>query len=60
MRCLVIYSHPSPLSFNAAIRDAAIEGLEAAGHEVRQIDLYADCFDPVLGEVAHAQTQSGE
>ncbi len=50
MRCLLVYCHPSPESFNAAIRDAAIAGLSTAGHEVRQLDLYAEAFDPVLGE----------
>jgi len=49
MRCLVIYCHPCPESFNAAVRDTAIEALQAAGHEVRLIDLYGEGFDPVLG-----------
>ena len=33
-------------SFTAAVRDAALAGLGAAGHEVRLVDLYADNFDP--------------
>lgn len=48
MRVLVVYCHPVPESFCAAVRDAAVEGLAAAGHEVRLLDLYAEGFDPVM------------
>jgi len=49
MRMLVIYCHPCPESFTAALRDRALAALAAAGHETRLIDLYADGFDPVMG-----------
>ena len=48
MRVLVIYCHPRPDSFSAALRDAAIDALTAAGHSVDLRDLYAEGFDPVL------------
>ena len=48
MRVLVVYCHPVPESFCAAVRDAAIGALEAAGSEVQLIDLYAERFDPVM------------
>lgn len=48
MRALVVYCHPVPESFSAAIRDAAIETLKARGAEVRLVDLYAEKFDPVM------------
>ncbi len=48
MRVLVVHCHPNPESFVAAVRDAALEGLRTAGHEVRLIDLYEEGFDPVL------------
>jgi putative NADPH-quinone reductase len=48
MRTLLVYTHPVAESFTAAVRDAALAGLGAAGHEVRLIDLYADDFDPRL------------
>lgn len=48
MRVLVIYCHPRSDSFGAALRDAAVEGLAAAGHSVELRDLYAESFDPVL------------
>lgn len=48
MRLLIVYCHPDPESFNAAIRRTAVESLRAAGHELREIDLYAEGFDPVF------------
>ena len=48
MRTLVIYCHPNPDSFVAAMRDRALAGLRKAGHEVRINDLYADGFEPEL------------
>ncbi len=50
MRVLVIYCHPRPDSFGAALRDAAVRGLTSAGHSVEVRDLYAEGFDPVLSE----------
>ncbi|MCR5855429.1 NAD(P)H-dependent oxidoreductase [Mesorhizobium sp. J428] len=49
MRILLVYCHPVPESFAASIRDEAIASLEARGHEVRLLDLYAIGFDPVMG-----------
>lgn len=48
-RALVVYCHPDPASFTAAIRDVVLAGLAAAGAEVRLHDLYAMGFAPVLG-----------
>ncbi len=48
MRALVVYCHPVPESFCAAVRDAAVGALTAAGNEVRLIDLYAERFDPIM------------
>lgn len=47
-RTLVVYCHPDPASFTAAVKDAAVAALREAGHEVRVRDLYADRFDPLL------------
>lgn len=44
MNVLVVYAHPSPTSFNAALRDAAIRTLEDEGHSVELSDLYAMQF----------------
>ena len=48
MRVLVIYAHPDPDSLNGAIHREVMSSLSAAGHEVDDLDLYAEGFDPVL------------
>ncbi len=48
MRVLVVYCHPVPESFCAALRDAALEAIKARGCEARLVDLYAEKFDPVM------------
>jgi len=48
MRVLVIYAHPDPDSFNAALHRQILSSLTDAGHETDDLDLYADKFDPVL------------
>lgn len=54
MRVLVVYCHPKPESFTAAMRDAVVEGLKQAGHEPQVVDLYAENFDPRLSAEEHA------
>jgi NAD(P)H dehydrogenase (quinone) len=49
MHALIVYAHPEPASFNAALRDAALEAVREAGHTAEISDLYADAFDPVAG-----------
>ncbi len=48
MRVLVVYCHPDPDSYTAAVRDTACAALAAGGHAVRLVDLYAEGFDPVM------------
>ena len=48
MRVLVLYAHPNPESFGAALHATVVEAVTAAGHEVDDCDLYAEGFDPVL------------
>jgi putative NADPH-quinone reductase len=48
MKVLVVYCHPCPDSFNAAVRDAALHALAEKGQEVRLVDLYGMGFDPVM------------
>jgi len=49
-RALVLYAHPCADSYAAALRDAVTETLAARGWEVDLCDLYAEGFDPVLGD----------
>jgi NAD(P)H dehydrogenase (quinone) len=48
MRVLVIYCHPVAESFAASAHRTVLEGLAEAGHEVTDLDLYAERFDPVM------------
>jgi NAD(P)H dehydrogenase (quinone) len=48
MRVLVVSAHPDAGSFNAVLRDSALEVMTSRGHEVRHLDLYAERFDPVF------------
>ncbi len=49
MNVLIIYAHPEPTSFSAAMKNAARDALTAAGHHVEVSDLYAEGFNPVAG-----------
>ncbi len=44
MRYFIVYAHPEPRSLNGSLKDAAVQALEAAGHQVRISDLYAMGF----------------
>jgi len=48
MRILVLYAHPDPGSFGAAIHRIVVETLRRSGHDVDDCDLYAEGFDPIL------------
>lgn len=48
MRILVLYAHPDPESYVAALLRASLDALTRAGHEADLCDLYAEGFDPVL------------
>jgi NAD(P)H dehydrogenase (quinone) len=48
MRVLVIYCHPVAESFAAAGHARVLHALADGGHEVMDVDLYAEGFDPVM------------
>ena len=48
MKTLVVYCHPNPQSFSAALYSTTVETLIASGHELHCFDLYAENFQPVL------------
>lgn len=49
MHTLIVYAHPEPSSFTAAMKDAAVAALRARGHGVEVSDLHAEQFNPVAG-----------
>ncbi len=48
MKALIVYAHPDPRSFNAAILKAVQEELTAKGISYTLRDLYARRFNPIL------------
>ena len=62
MRAVVVYCHPVEGSFCSSLRDAALRGLQSAGHKVSLIDLAADGFNPVMSTSeweVYSHTESG-
>jgi NAD(P)H dehydrogenase (quinone) len=49
MHCLIVFAHPEPASFNAALRDVAVRELGRMGHSVTVSDLYRKGWNPALG-----------
>jgi NAD(P)H dehydrogenase (quinone) len=48
MKILLVFCHPDPNSYGAALAQLARKSLEESGHTVRFIDLYAEGFNPVF------------
>jgi NAD(P)H dehydrogenase (quinone) len=48
MRILVLYAHPLATSFVGALHQRVVETLMARGHEVDDLDLYAEKFNPAM------------
>lgn len=49
MNTLIVYAHPEPQSFTAALKNCAVTTLTGLGHDVVVSDLYAMNFNPVAG-----------
>lgn len=47
MNILIVHAHPEPKSFTSALKNKAVQVLEALGHTVAVSDLHAMNFDPV-------------
>lgn len=60
MKHLIVYAHPHTVSFNHAILNAAVDALEAQGHEVVVRDLYALGFQPVLSAADTISMRAGQ
>lgn len=50
MKALIIYAHPNPISFNAALAEIVQEEMEQQDVAVKVKDLYGMDFNPILGE----------
>ncbi len=49
MSILIIYAHPEPTSFNAAMKNIAVHTMAAHGHNVTISDLYTMGWNAVAG-----------
>lgn len=58
-RALLVHCHPRADSFTAAVRDAVMERLDAAGAETRVTDLYARGFEPRFSATEHERYLDG-
>jgi NAD(P)H dehydrogenase (quinone) len=54
MNVLWVYAHPEPRSLNGALRDEGLHTLKELGHEVRESDLYAMGWNPVVTAADYA------
>ena len=48
MRLLVVYCHPVETSYVGSLHSVVLEALSSDTHDVTDLDLYAEGFDPVL------------
>ncbi len=60
MNVLIVYAHPNPLSFNQSILRVVNNSFKNKGATVRLKDLYAERFDPVLGEAQLSLQSEGK
>jgi NAD(P)H dehydrogenase (quinone) len=60
MQALLVYAHPEPRSFNAGLRDIAIQTLQDQGYDVEVSDLYAMNFDAVAGRGDFTECKNSE
>lgn len=47
MNVFLVYAHPEPKAFGAALRDRGLTALRDGRHDTRVSDLYAMGFNPV-------------
>ncbi len=49
LNVLIVYAHPEPTSFSAALKDVAVAAIVGTSHDVQVSDLYGEGFNPVAG-----------
>jgi NAD(P)H dehydrogenase (quinone) len=50
LRVLILYANPIAVSFGATLHRQVVTTLRSRGHEIDDCDLYAESFDPAMGE----------
>lgn len=59
MNVLWVFAHPEPRSLSGALRDDSVQTLRDLGHEVRESDLYAMKWNPLV-DVADYGTEAAD
>ncbi len=60
MKVLIVYSHPNPKSFNAAILEKVVSALKSINADFRIIDLYRENFKIALDSKDFETLQNGK
>jgi NAD(P)H dehydrogenase (quinone) len=60
LRALILYANPVTVSFGATLHSQVVTTLRSRGHEIDDCDLYAESFDPVMGEQERIQYHDTE
>lgn len=60
MNAVIVYAHPNPISFNAALAEVVQGEMEKNGINVKVKDLYGMDFNPCLGEEDFKAFRRGE
>ncbi|MGH7462001.1 MAG: NAD(P)H-dependent oxidoreductase [Longimicrobiales bacterium] len=58
MNVLIVFAHPEPNSFSAALKNTAVQTLTELGHQVTVSDLYQMGWSPTLGEADFPQARA--
>jgi NAD(P)H dehydrogenase (quinone) len=60
LRALILYANPVTVSFGATLHSQVVTTLRSRAHEIDDCDLYAESFDPVMGEQERIQYHDTE
>ena len=59
-KILVVYAHPNPDSYNAAVKDQVLSTLSEAGHQVHLLDLYNQPFEACMSKGERERYMTGQ
>ncbi|MFP3493999.1 NAD(P)H-dependent oxidoreductase [Pseudomonas sp. SIMBA_059] len=60
MNVFIVHAHPEPKSFCAALKSAAVQEFQKAGHDVVVSDLYEMAFNPVASTEDFLQPENAD
>lgn len=60
MKVLIVYAHPNPQAFNAALLQTGLDSLDRLGHSYQLSELYPMRFDPLLSPAELAGDQPAD